>query len=205
MQQIQNTKINIYKPKLRKNLGFKNNDNNECVVVKQSNLESLKLPLGLAMIAGHATFIDKSAKQLKEDLKVLKNKTLGNGFNVLATIGTIIIACGLGKTISDYYNNKKQMLLKIKKEKNETDEKAVNKSLITSTIIQTSLVFVSNFLFGCFNIKNNRKTAFERSSYFALGAAALWTLVSVLSNCKTLNNLKKEQKFTNNKQDIMTK
>lgn len=195
MQQIQNIGIKVYnnpQENRNKKIGFKNDETNQYVTVKQSKLESLKLPLGLAMIVGHTTFIDKSTKQLKEDLKSLKNKTLGNGFNVIATIGAIIITCGLAKTISDYYNDKKQILFRIKKEQNETDKKALKKNLITNTIFQTSLVFVSNFLFGCFNIKNNRKTAFVRSSAFALGASGLWVLVSGVSNFKTLKNLKEK-------------
>ena len=57
MQQIRNTKINVFnKPKLNKNLGFKGNNDNCYVSVKQSNIESLKVPLALGMFASHCTF-----------------------------------------------------------------------------------------------------------------------------------------------------
>ncbi len=193
MQQIRNTKINVFnKPKLNKNLGFKGNVDNCYVSVKQSNIESLKVPLCLGMLASHCTFLDKSKEQLKNDLKSLKNKTMGHGLNAIAVIGMIIIACGLGKTISDYYNNKKQTIIKFKKENNETNEKAIKRNLVVNTIIQSTTIFVSNFLFGCFNIKNNKKTVFERSSGFAFVATAVWALTSALSNYKTLKNYKNE-------------
>lgn len=193
MQQIKNTRINVFnKTKSSKTLGFKSNDDNQYVSVRQSNIESLKVPLVLGMLASHCTFLDKSKEQLKSDLKSLKNKTLGNGFNVIATIGTIIIACGLSKTIADYYNNKKQTVLKLKKENNETNEKAIKRNLVINTIIQSTTVFVSNFLFGCFNIKNNRKMVLERSGGFALMASAVWAIISTLSNYKTLKNYKNE-------------
>lgn len=193
MQQIKNTRINVFnKTKSSKTLGFKSNDDNQYVSVRQSNIESLKVPLVLGMLASHCTFLDKSKEQLKSDLKSLKNKTLGNGFNVIATIGTIIIACGLSKTIADYYNNKKQTVLKLKKENNETNEKAIKRNLVINTIIQSTTVFVSNFLFGCFNIKNNRKMVLERSGCFALMASAVWAIISTLSNYKTLKNYKNE-------------
>lgn len=193
MQQIKNTRINVFnKTKSSKTLGFKSNDDNQYVSVRQSNIESLKVPLVLGMLASHCTFLDKSKEQLKSDLKSLKNKTLGNGFNVIATIGTIIIACGLSKTIADYYNNKKQTVLKLKKENNETNEKAIKRNLVINTIIQSTTVFVSNFLFGCFNIKNNRKMVLERSGGFALAASAVWAIISTLSNYKTLKNYKNE-------------
>lgn len=193
MQQIKNTRINVFnKTKSSKTLGFKSNDDNQYVSVRQSNIESLKVPLVLGMLASHCTFLDKSKEQLKNDLKSLKNKTLGNGFNVIATIGTIIIACGLSKTIADYYNDKKQTVLKLKKENNETNEKAIKRNLVINTIIQSTTVFVSNFLFGCFNIKNNRKMVLERSGGFALMASAVWAIISTLSNYKTLKNYKNE-------------
>ena len=193
MQQIKNTRINVFnKTKSSKTLGFKSNDDNQYVSVRQSNIESLKVPLVLGMLASHCTFLDKSKEQLKSDLKSLKNKTLGNGFNVIATIWTIIIACGLSKTIADYYNNKKQTVLKLKKENNETNEKAIKRNLVINTIIQSTTVFVSNFLFGCFNIKNNRKMVLERSGGFALAASAVWAIISTLSNYKTLKNYKNE-------------
>ena len=193
MQQIKNTRINVFnKTKSSKTLGFKSNDDNQYVSVRQSNIESLKVPLVLGMLASHCTFLDKSKEQLKNDLKSLKNKTLGNGFNVIATIGTIIIACGLSKTIADYYNDKKQTVLKLKKENNETNEKAIKRNLVINTIIQSTTVFVSNFLFGCFNIKNNRKMVLERSGCFALMASAVWAIISTLSNYKTLKNYKNE-------------
>lgn len=192
MQQIKNTRINVFNnTKSSKTLGFKSNDN-QYVSVRQSNIESLKVPLVLGMLASHCTFLDKSKEQLKSDLKSLKNKTLGSGFNVIATIGAIIIACGLGKTIANYYNDKKQVVLKFKKENNETNEKAIKRNLVVNTIIQSTTVFVSNFLFGCFNIKNNRKTVLERSSGFALAASAVWAIISTLSNYKTLKNYKNE-------------
>ena len=192
MQQIKNTRINVFNnTKSSKTLGFKSNDN-QYVSVRQSNIESLKVPLVLGMLASHCTFLDKSKEQLKSDLKSLKNKTLGSGFNVIATIGAIIIACGLGKTIADYHNDKKQTVLKFKKENNETNEKAIKRNLVVNTIIQSTTVFVSNFLFGCFNIKNNRKTVLERSSGFALAASAVWAIISTLSNYKTLKNYKNE-------------
>ena len=193
MQQIKNTRINVFNnTKSSKTLGFKSNEDNQYVSVRQSNIESLKVPLGVGMLASHCTFLDKSKEQLKNDLKSLKNKTFGNGFNVIATIGTIIIACGLGKTIADYYNNKKQTVLKFKKENNETNEKAIKRNLVINTIIQSTTVFVSNFLFGCFNIKNNRKMVLERSGGFALMASAVWAIISTLSNYKTLKNYKNE-------------
>lgn len=193
MQQIKNTRINVFnKTKSSKTLGFKSNEDNQYVSVRQSNIESLKVPLVLGMLASHCTFLDKSKEQLKNDLKSLKNKTLGNGFNVIATIGTIIIACGLSKTIADYYNDKKQTVLKLKKENNETNEKAIKRNLVINTIIQSTTVFVSNFLFGCFNIKNNRKMVLERSGCFALMASAVWAIISTLSNYKTLKNYKNE-------------
>lgn len=193
MQQIKNTRINVFNnTKSSKTLGFKSNEDNQYVSVRQSNIESLKVPLVLGMLASHCTFLDKSKEQLKNDLKSLKNKTLGNGFNVIATIGTIIIACGLSKTIADYYNDKKQTVLKLKKENNETNEKAIKRNLVINTIIQSTTVFVSNFLFGCFNIKNNRKMVLERSGGFALMASAVWAIISTLSNYKTLKNYKNE-------------
>ncbi len=193
MQQIKNTRINVFNnTKSSKTLGFKSNEDNQYVSVRQSNIESLKVPLVLGMLASHCTFLDKSKEQLKSDLKSLKNKTLGNGFNVIATIGTIIIACGLSKTIADYYNDKKQTVLKLKKENNETNEKAIKRNLVINTIIQSTTVFVSNFLFGCFNIKNNRKMVLERSGGFALMASAVWAIISTLSNYKTLKNYKNE-------------
>lgn len=193
MQQIKNTRINVFNnTKSSKTLGFKSNEDNQYVSVRQSNIESLKVPLVLGMLASHCTFLDKSKEQLKNDLKSLKNKTLGNGFNVIATIGTIIIACGLSKTIADYYNDKKQTVLKLKKENNETNEKAIKRNLVINTIIQSTTVFVSNFLFGCFNIKNNRKMVLERSGGFALAASAVWAIISTLSNYKTLKNYKNE-------------
>ncbi|MCI5823328.1 MAG: hypothetical protein MRZ90_00140 [Candidatus Gastranaerophilales bacterium] len=193
MQQIKNTRINVFNnTKSSKTLCFKSNEDNQYVSVRQSNIESLKVPLVLGMLASHCTFLDKSKEQLKSDLKSLKNKTLGNGFNVIATIGTIIIACGLSKTIADYYNNKKQTVLKLKKENNETNEKAIKRNLVINTIIQSTTVFVSNFLFGCFNIKNNRKMVLERSGGFALMASAVWAIISTLSNYKTLKNYKNE-------------
>lgn len=193
MQQIKNTRINVFNnTKSSKTLGFKSNEDNQYVSVRQSNIESLKVPLVLGMLASHCTFLDKSKEQLKNDLKSLKNKTLGNGFNVIATIGTIIIACGLSKTIADYYNDKKQTVLKLKKENNETNEKAIKRNLVINTIIQSTTVFISNFLFGCFNIKNNRKMVLERSGGFALMASAVWAIISTLSNYKTLKNYKNE-------------
>lgn len=87
---------------------------------------------------------------------------------------------------------KKQVVLKFKKENNETNEKAIKRNLVINTIIQSTTVFVSNFLFGCFNIKNNRKTVLERSSGFALAASAVWAIISTLSNYKTLKNYKNE-------------
>lgn len=193
MQQIKNTRTNVFNnTKSSKTLGFKSNEDNQYVSVRQSNIESLKVPLVLGMLASHCTFLDKSKEQLKNDLKSLKNKTLGNGFNVIATIGTIIIACGLSKTIADYYNDKKQTVLKLKKENNETNEKAIKRNLVINTIIQSTTVFVSNFLFGCFNIKNNRKMVLERSGGFALMASAVWAIISTLSNYKTLKNYKNE-------------
>lgn len=193
MQQIKNTRTNVFNnTKSSKTLGFKSNEDNQYVSVRQSNIESLKVPLVLGMLASHCTFLDKSKEQLKSDLKSLKNKTLGNGFNVIATIGTIIIACGLSKTIADYYNDKKQTVLKLKKENNETNEKAIKRNLVINTIIQSTTVFVSNFLFGCFNIKNNRKMVLERSGGFALMASAVWAIISTLSNYKTLKNYKNE-------------
>ena len=193
MQQIKNTRTNVFNnTKSSKTLGFKSNEDNQYVSVRQSNIESLKVPLVLGMLASHCTFLDKSKEQLKNDLKSLKNKTWGNGFNVIATIGTIIIACGLSKTIADYYNDKKQTVLKLKKENNETNEKAIKRNLVINTIIQSTTVFVSNFLFGCFNIKNNRKMVLERSGGFALMASAVWAIISTLSNYKTLKNYKNE-------------
>ena len=177
MQQIQLNlikKINNKKTNFETNrISFKKSYDNDYISVKQSNVESLKVPLCLGMLAGHCTFMDKSKEQLKENLKSLKNKTMGNGFNALATIGAVIIVCGFVKTITDYYNNKKQTILKFKKEKNETNEKTIKKNLTINTVIQTATVFITNFLFGCFNLKNNRKTAFERSSGFAIGSALL--------------------------------
>ena len=75
MQQIKNTRINVFNnTKSSKTLGFKSNEDNQYVSVRQSNIESLKVPLVLGMLASHCTFLDKSKEQLKNDLKSLKNK-----------------------------------------------------------------------------------------------------------------------------------
>ena len=88
----------------------------------------------------------------------------------------------------------KDIIYKVKKEKNESNEKTLKKYLLKKSFFDSCACSTLNIAFSFFNIKKVGNKTCEKVLGYGVGSGLLWMGISLLSNKFTLDKFKKENR-----------
>ncbi len=172
---------------------FKNNNSSEYIYAKQSKFEAAKIPLAAAILLGHTLFENDNV-ELKQKFNNFKKKTGGKLNLALLCAGCLTLVASCIHSYINEKNEEKDMIYKVKKEKNESNEKTLKKYLLKKSFFDACACSTLNIAFSFFNIKKVGNKTCEKVLGYGVGSGLLWMGISLLSNKFTLDKFKKEQK-----------
>ena len=175
------------------NWSFKNNNAADYIYAKQSKFEAIKIPVAAGILLGH-TFLENDEVKFKQKFNDFKNKTGGKLNLALLCAGCLVLTASCLHSYLNEKDEEKSVLYKLKKEKNEREEKTLKKYLLKKTFFNACTCSTLNIVFSFFNIKNIGNKTCEKALGYGVGSGLLWMVLSLLANKLTLEKFKKEQK-----------
>lgn len=172
---------------------FKNNKSSDCIYVKQSKYEAVKIPAAIAILFGQ-TLLENDKTELKQKFNNFKNKTGGKLNLVLLCVGSLLLVASCIHSHINEKDKEKDIILKIKKEKKENDNTTLKKYFFKKAMFEGCLCSTLNIAFSFFNIKKVGNKTCEKVLGYGVGTGFLWMGLSLLVNKLTLDKFKKEKK-----------
>ncbi len=205
------------KNNFQKKQTFKSKDgSSNYFMAKKSNFEVAKLPLAVALAFSHCkcyetfqdvikdngswklfisnfnTFELPKEKSFREKMKEMKDlippKKICMGIAVFG-----VLAYCVSNFLLKKFKDENKILIKVKKDNNKTDKEVLKKYLLKNTIFQSCLCAIINTGLALCNLRTT-KNIYSKLLGAGLSSGALWMIFSLISDKKTLNQFKKENK-----------
>ena len=170
---------------------FKNNNSSDYIYAKQTKFEAIKIPAAAAILLGH-TFLENNEVKFKQKFNDFKNKTGGKLNLALLCAGCLVLTASCLHSYLNEKDEEKNVVYKVKKEKNEREEKTLKKYLLKKAFFDACTCSTLNIVFSFFNIKKIGNKTCEKALGYGVGSGLLWMGISLLANKLTLDKFKKE-------------
>ena len=143
-------------------------------------------------ISDFNTFELPKEKSFREKMKEMKDlippKKICMGIAVFG-----VLAYCVSNFLLKKFKDENKILIKVKKDNNKTDKEVLKKYLLKNTIFQSCLCAIINTGLALCNLRTT-KNIYSKLLGAGLSSGALWMIFSLISDKKTLNQFKKENK-----------